>query len=105
MTDKQTQNQAQNSNMEKDPEDWGTGEVGPAGNRSVYSDRQPLPDPVRGHVLAAPTHDDLAALHQQILVGQFLAEVVELLHQHDAQALVVGQVLDDAADVLDDVRL
>ena len=36
------------------------------------SNRQPLPHPIHLHVRPAPAHDDLAALHQQVLVGQFL---------------------------------
>jgi len=46
------------------------------------SDRQPLPHAFRRHVPAPPAHDDLAPLHQQVLIGQFGGEIVELLDQH-----------------------
>jgi hypothetical protein len=59
------------------------------------------------HVGAAAALHDLAALHHQVLVGQFGGEVVVLLHQHDghAVAVAVGQHADHAADVLDDAGL
>ena len=52
-----------------------------------------------------PRLDDLAALHHQVLVGQFGGKVVVLLDQDDRHGLAVGQHADDPADVLDDARL
>ena len=49
-----------------------------------------------------PRHD-LAALHQQVLVGQLGRKVVELLDQQDGQALSCARCLMTFADVLDDV--
>ena len=69
--------------------------------------------PSRVHVGAAAALDDLAALHDQVAVGELGGEVVVLLDQHDRHALRlagdaqagVGEHADDAADVLDDRRL
>jgi hypothetical protein len=69
------------------------------------SDRHALAHAVGFHVGAAAALHDLAALHHQVLVGQFGGKVVVLLHQHDGHGLAVGQHADDAADVLDDAGL
>src|SRR3989344_5976182 len=81
------------------------GARGPAG----ASDRHQLAHAVGFHVGAAATADDLATLHHQVLVGQFIGEVVELLDQHHGHLLavepLVGQLADGPPDVLDDAGL
>ena len=73
------------------------------------SDRHELAHPIGGHVLAASPLDDLAALHDEVLVGQFFGKVIKLLDQDDGHLLpvqpLVGQFADGTANVLDDAGL
>src|SRR4051812_5193396 len=57
------------------------------------------------HVGAASARHDLAALHDEVLVGERLREVVVLLDQQDRHLARRGQRADGALDVLDDRRL
>src|ERR1700681_2958414 len=57
------------------------------------------------HVLAVAARDDLAALHDEVLVGERLREIVVLLDEEDRHLAGGRERADDALDVLDDGRL
>src|ERR1700741_549202 len=54
------------------------------------------------HVGAGAARDDLAALHQQVLVGERAREIVVLLNEQDRHLAGGGERADRALDVLDD---
>src|SRR6185503_7608224 len=57
------------------------------------------------HVLAASARDDLAALHDEVLIRPRTRELVVLLHQQDRHLAARCECADGALDVLDDRRL
>src|SRR4029077_15247752 len=57
------------------------------------------------HVRAVPARDDLAALHDEVLVGERAGEFVVLLDQEDRHLAGLGEGADRALDLLDDGRL
>src|SRR5258708_36752615 len=64
--------------------------------------RQQFLDAVYVHVRAGPACDELAALHDQVLVGERPGEVVILFYEQDGHLAGPGERAYHALDVLDD---
>src|SRR5690349_16182940 len=73
----------------------------PSSPHTILRKKQRL-DPVALHVGAGAARDDLAALHDEVLVGERAREVVVLLHQQDRHLPRGGERADCALDLLDD---